>query len=402
MNSGVPHSNLIDISASRSRNEVATSWTKHERNSDMSDDLSRDVYGILGIPIDAVTLNDVILSIDEASVAGNPFLISTPNLNFLISSQTDQAFRTSLWMSDLCPVDGVPIVWIARLLGIPISQRVAGSDIFDALKSGTRADRPSKVFLFGGPPGVAEAASKALNANSNGVICVGTLYPGFCSVEEMSSDEIIRTINSSGADFLILSLGAQKGQSWLVHNHPRLKIPVRSHLGAAINFQAGTLKRAPVFVRRLGLEWLWRIKEEPHLWSRYWHDGSVLLKLMLTRVLPLAFRAVVLRISGKKHPDSFSAQGSRQPDGMVISLTGVATAANIHRAIPVFRAAVMGKENLRIDVSGVQLLDARFFGLFLMIWKGLNACGARLEFVGLTSYTRKAFKLHGFEFLLAK
>jgi len=368
----------------------------------MPDDLSRNVYGILGIPIDAVELADVIGSIEGASVDGNPFLISTPNLNFLVSSQTDPAFRKSLWVSDLCPVDGVPIVWIARLLGVPIKRRVAGSDIFEALKSRENIGRPSRIFLFGGPPGVAEAASKALNAKSDGLVCVGAFYPGFCSVEEMSTDEIIRTINASGADFLILSLGAKKGQSWLIHNQSRLKIPVRSHLGAAINFQAGTLKRAPAFVRKFGLEWLWRIKEEPHLWSRYWHDGIVLLKLMLTRVLPLAFAAALLRLSEKKHREDFSAQSTGQKGVTTVSLSGAATASNVDRAIPVFRRALLDSNDLRIDISGVRLLDARFFGLFLMIWKQLNANGARLEFVGLSSYAGRAFRLHGFEFLLAK
>jgi N-acetylglucosaminyldiphosphoundecaprenol N-acetyl-beta-D-mannosaminyltransferase len=303
-------------------------------------------------------------------------------------------------VSDLCPVDGVPIVWIARLLGVPIRRRVAGSDIFEALKLRENTNRPSRIFLFGGPPGVAEAASKALNAQSDGVVCVGSFYPGFCSVEEMSSDEIIQTINSSGADFLILSLGAKKGQSWLMHNHPRLKIPVRSHLGAAISFQAGTLKRAPTFVRKFGLEWLWRIKEEPHLWRRYWQDGIVLLKLMFACVLPLAFSSLLLRLSAKKHDDSFCVQIASQAGLTTVSLVGAATAANVDRAIPVFRGALLDKKDLRIDIAGVRLLDARFFGLFLMVWKQLKANGARPQFVGLSSYNRRAFRLHGFEFLL--
>src|SRR4029450_1688151 len=102
-----------------------------------------------------------------------------------------------------------------------------------------------------------------------------------------SSAAIIATINASNADFLVVALGASKGQSWLQHNHHRLSIPVRAHLGAAINFQAGFLRRAPKIVRKAGFEWLWRIKEEPHLWQRYWHDGRTLLHLLWTRILPL-------------------------------------------------------------------------------------------------------------------
>ena len=172
-----------------------------------SDDLCRDVYGVLGIPIDAVDLSAVVQRISQAAVRDTPFLMSTPNLNFLVSSQTNSEFRESLLRSDLCPVDGVPIVWISRLLGIPIRERVAGSDIFDRLKA--QKEPPAKVFLFGGPEGVAETASRVLNASASGVVCVGAMYPGYRSIEEMSSDSIIDAINASGARLLVSSLGAQ-------------------------------------------------------------------------------------------------------------------------------------------------------------------------------------------------
>src|ERR1043165_2927001 len=180
----------------------------------------------------------------------------------------------------------MPIVWIARLMGVPIKNRVAGSDVFDALIGDQGTARPLKVFLFGGAPGVAEAASRALNARPSGLHCVGLCYPGFRTVDEMSHNDIIEAVNSSGAELLVVSLGAAKGQSWLLRNHNRLNIPVRVHLGAVMNFQAGTVSRAPVFFRKLGLEWMWRIYEEPHLWRRYWTDGCVLLSVFLTRIVP--------------------------------------------------------------------------------------------------------------------
>jgi len=364
------------------------------------DDLSREVYGILGIPVDAVDISEVLRNIEQASEAARPYLISTPNLNFLVSSQSDPEFRRSLLVSDLCPVDGVPIVWIARLLGAPIRRRVAGSDIFEALKSRKNSARPSKVFLFGAPPGVAQSASDALNAKSDGVICVGAIYPGFCSVEQMSSDDILQTLNSSGADFLMLSLGAKKGQSWLLHNHRRLKIPVRSHLGAAINFQGGTLRRAPSFVRKCGLEWLWRIKEEPHLWSRYWHDGIVLSRLMLTCVLPLVMDTLRFRFFGERHRANLNVQANHENGRTVVSMTGGATASNVGYAIPIFREVLTSKQDLWIDISGVQFIDSRFFGLFMMVWKELRVHGAYLHFTGLSGPSRRAFRLHGFNYLL--
>jgi N-acetylglucosaminyldiphosphoundecaprenol N-acetyl-beta-D-mannosaminyltransferase len=361
-----------------------------------SDDLARDVYGVLGIPIDAVDLPAVVQRVGQAVVRDAPFLMSTPNLNFLVSSQKDPEFRESLLRSDLCPVDGVPIVWISRLLGIPIRERVAGSDIFDGLKA--QKDAPAKVFLFGGPEGVAETASRVLNANASGIVCVGALYPGYGSVEEMSSDGVIDAINASGARFLVASLGAQKGQAWLLRNHHRLKIPVRSHLGAAINFQAGLLKRAPLFVRKFGLEWLWRIKQEPYLWRRYLEDGKVLLNLMLTSVLPLALDGVWRRVRGTTGELQVSECSDGNSRGIV--LAGIATGKDVANAALIFRSALAKSDQLTVDVSKLQLIDARFFGLLLMVRKQLYERGGRLEFAGVSPRVERAFRLNRFSFLL--
>lgn len=303
--------------------------------------------------------------------------------------------RELLLRSDLCPVDGVPIVWISRLLGIPIQMRVAGSDIFDRLK--LEASSSVKVFLFGGPEGVAETCSNVLNSQSSGVACVGTLYPGFGSVEKMSTDAIIDAINASGAGFLIASLGAQKGQAWLLRNHHRLRIPVRSHFGAALNFQAGCLRRAPLFVRRFGFEWLWRIKEEPHLWRRYFKDGLVLLRLMLTCVLPLALGALWQDVVNDDRGLDVSCEGDQL---RTIKLVGHAVERHVAKLIPMLRDQI-GKSNLlTIDISGVRAIDPRFLGLLLIARKQMAARGGRLQIWGASSRLRRAFRLNRFDFLL--
>ena len=109
-------------------------------------------------------------------------------------------------------------------------------------------------------------------------------------MQQLSEDHYIDQINASNADFLVAALGAKKGQVWLLRNHFRLRVPIRAHLGATINFQAGAVRRAPRMLQQLGLEWLWRIKEEPALFGRYWYDGIALLRLLFTQVLPLAIR----------------------------------------------------------------------------------------------------------------
>ena len=264
------------------------------------DDLSRDAYCFLGLPLDAIEMRGVLRRIRAAADCKTPFLVSTINVNFVATAQVNVEFWRSILISDLCPVDGMPIVWLARALGVPIKGRVAGSDIFEALKKERETLRPLKVFLFGGDEGVATTAAAVLNEKPSGLCCVGAVYPGFGNIEEMSRPELIDQINASQADLIVVALGAAKGQTWLLQNHDRLRVPVRIHLGAVINFTAGKIQRAPVIWRKLGLEWLWRIKEEPSLWRRYAHDGGVLLRLFVTRVLPLALAAQWQRLRALK------------------------------------------------------------------------------------------------------
>ena len=129
------------------------------------------------------------------------------------------------------------------------------------------------MYSFGGPDGVAEAAWRQLRFESKGLTCVGYESPGFGSIDEMSTEGIIQRINTSKADVLVVSLGARKGQAWIERNRRRLDVPVISHLGAVLHFVAGTVKRAPAWMQRIGLEWLWRIRQEPRLWRRYLLDG---------------------------------------------------------------------------------------------------------------------------------
>jgi N-acetylglucosaminyldiphosphoundecaprenol N-acetyl-beta-D-mannosaminyltransferase len=366
------------------------------------DDLSREVYCVLGIPVDAVDMFEILRKIDAASAGPAPFLLSTPNLNFLVTSRTDPEFRESLLLSDVCAADGMPIVWICRLTGVPIKGRVAGADIFDMLKGRRGNKHPMTVCLFGGAEGVAAAASRVLNSEASGLTCVESIYPGSGSVEDMSKDKFIDTINSSGADFLAVSLGARKGQAWLQYNHDRLRIPIRAHLGATINFQTGDVKRAPATIRNAGFEWLWRIKEEPRLWRRYWHDGCVLLRLLTTCVLPLATVERWRQFKCELKNQDLLIKRTQDHGSVVLSLSGVATASNIGKAATYFRSALTaGKAILILDLTDTQIIDARFLGLLLMLRKQLKRQGAGLSITGVTPLIARIFRLNNAEFLLA-
>jgi N-acetylglucosaminyldiphosphoundecaprenol N-acetyl-beta-D-mannosaminyltransferase len=365
-----------------------------------ADDLSRNVYCVLGMPIDAIDMATVLRRIEAAAERRAPFLISTPNLNFLVKCRSDLAFRESILDSDLCPADGMPIVWIARLTGVPINKRISGSDIFEALKAPGR--RRLTVFLFGGAQGAAAAAARTLNDRPTWLRCVGSMDPGFGTVDEMSRTNIIDMVNSSHADFLAVSLGAKKGQLWLRRNHEHLTIPVRAHLGATINFQAGTIRRAPPSVRAWGLEWLWRIREEPYLWTRYWNDGWVLLRLLLTRVLPLAIVNRWHRLRWQRQGQDLVIKIAQNRESVMISLYGVAVEQHVAKAISCLREGLTGRQKaIIIDLSDTQVIDSRFFGLLLMLRKRLRGQGASLKFIGASRTIARLFHLNELGFLLA-
>ena len=378
-----------------------TSSCSQPRPAALPDDLSREVYCILGIPIDAIEMSAVLRIIGMAAANRAPFVISTPNLNFLVNSQSDAEFRESVLLSDLCPADGMPIVWIARLMGIPIKRRVAGSDIFQALKTDPCTERPLKIFLFGATESVAAAAARTLNADSTALSCVGWLCPGFGTSDELSQERFIEQINYSGADFLVAALGAKNGQFWLKLNHHRLRIPIRAHLGATVHFQAGSVKRAPLVVQKVGLEWLWRIQQEPYLWRRYWHDGIALIFLMLTRVLPLAIAGRILRRRDSRKGHNLVIEQFHGANSLTLTLSGFAIARHVESAIRCFRDASIANKRVVIDFSQTYAIDARFQGLLLMLRKQLKGRGGELELIGMSHRLARTFRRNGLDYLLS-
>jgi N-acetylglucosaminyldiphosphoundecaprenol N-acetyl-beta-D-mannosaminyltransferase len=365
-----------------------------------TDDLSRDVYGLLGIPIDALDRSSVLKRVLGAVGEGQPFLLSTPNVYFMTESNRNAEFRESLLSSDLCCVDGMPIVWLARLFGIPITQRVSGSDLFDTIRSDCASTQPIKVFLFGGGEGVAQTVCQIINAQPNGMHCVGWLNPGFGTIAEMSAPSVIQKINSSSADLLAVFLSANKGQSWLLLNHNHLRVPVRAQFGATINFQAGTVRRAPVIFQRFGFEWLWRIIEEPYLWQRYWKDGLLLTCLAITSALPIALDIGWRRYVQKNRSEELSYWKREYLGSVVIGLVGFATKMHVSSSIAIFRCLLAERRDITIDVSQTRAIDPRFFGLLLMLRKQLREGGNILRFAGVSKRSRHIFRLNGFEFLL--
>ncbi|MCX4188419.1 WecB/TagA/CpsF family glycosyltransferase [Methylophaga sp. OBS4] len=350
----------------------------------------RDCWLVLGLPFDAVSMEQTAERVLHAIETQTPCFVSTPNLNFAITAQYDEAFYDSVVGSDLSVADGMPLVWLARLLGIPICERVAGSDLFEYL-SARQTTQPVSVFFFGGQQGVARQAYERLNQQAGGVISCGYFDPGFVSLEDMSSAAIIDSINAAKADFIVVALGAKKGQAWIQHNRSRLNAPVIGHLGAVINFVAGTVARAPVIWRRSGLEWLWRIRQEPSLWKRYFKDGTALLRLLLINVIPLVVYDRILRHSpGFKVPAAISeAEGRLALQGSVHHDSCYNIRAALGRYVETADAVI------ELDFSQVTYIDTAFMADLLYLQHYLKRQHRQLRLSKLSGRVRRLFYFAG-------
>ena len=200
-----------------------------------------------------------------------------------------------------------------------------------------------------------------------------------------------------------MALGARKAHEWIARNQSQLLPVVIAHLGAVIKYTAGAVARAPKWVQEIGLEWLWRVKEEPPLWRRYVDDGLLVGKLVIARALPAALRSWTVRLS--RHGQAISEGtvelalgGHRMPH--TIRLNGIwteQTSAPLRQAMAQ-ATAVPG--DLRLDLLAVQSMDSAIVGLLLLLRGHYLRCGHGLEFIGVSADARRSLRLYGADYLL--
>lgn len=358
----------------------------------------RPVVALFGLPIDVVSLDEAARRLEQARHRKERCFLSTPNLNFAMQSQHDAEFRASVCRSDLSVADGMPLVWVARLLGLPLTERVSGSNLFEHL--GHSRNRPWSVFFFGGSQGVGQAACVSL-ARGEDFFPVGHIFPGFGSSEAMSDPDLLACINAAQPDLLVVALGAVKGQSWITANLNRLQAPVVSHLGAVVNFMAGTVKRAPRWMQCAGLEWLWRSKEEPHLLRRYFKDGWALLRLFATSLFPLALHSRWLRWQ-------LACEERCMPGGVMrpamrvneMRLTGVCAGEHLLPVRRAFTSAWNSGRDIVLDASELQGFDAGFVALLLILDTAMRDAGRQFTLQGFSVQHQRQLRWHGAAHLL--
>lgn len=354
----------------------------------LGDDLDRDAWCVLGLPIDRITLAEAVIAVEAAVRDRRRLSFVTPNLNWLVRALRSPDARQQIINSDLSLADGGPLVALARLLGAPIPERVAGADLFEALRARPGfAGRRMRVFFFGGRKGSAEAAAAAIDLERGGLEAAGWFDPGHGDIAAMSAPEIIDSINRAAPDFLVVSLGAAKGQAWIERNQGALSAPVIAHLGAVVDFTAGAIRRAPKWVARAGLEWAWRIAHDPALWRRYASDSAHLTRFLATRALPLR-----LARSGSRSGVPAAASAQRGASGATVRLSGDLVEGQLGAVREAFRSAAAAAADLRLDLTSAGAIDASFLGLVLLLEKALGRKGATIRIAGMNKRQRLLFR----------
>ncbi|MBI4161912.1 MAG: WecB/TagA/CpsF family glycosyltransferase [Acidobacteria bacterium] len=196
--------------------------------------------------------------------------VVTANVDHLVRLEKDPDFRKAYARAHLVVPDGMPLLWAARFLGSRLPGRVAGSDLlFDLLQVSARGRL--RVFLLGGRPGVAERAAERIGFDYPGAVVAGVACPpyGF-DRDPRAVRSLVEAVRASRADLLLVALGAPRQERFLAENWKDLNVTVGVGVGIALEFLAGTLRRAPGWMQQTGLEWVWRLTQEPgRLWHRY-------------------------------------------------------------------------------------------------------------------------------------
>jgi len=221
--------------------------------------------GILNVPIDNLSIKDLLEQLDQGVVV-------TPNVDHLIKLQKDPEFYQTYQQADYRVCDSQILMYASRFLGTPLKEKISGSDFFPTFCEYHRNNPDIRIFLLGSAPGVAEKAKARINQRVGREIVVMAHSPSFGFEKNFEEcQKIVNLINQSGATVLAIGVGSPKGENWLCKYKSQMpNVKIFLGIGATIDFEAGIVKRAPKWVSQIGVEWLFRIINDPkRLWKRY-------------------------------------------------------------------------------------------------------------------------------------
>ena len=232
--------------------------------------------------IDNLTMKETLDEIDKLILKNDKSYVVTPNVDHIVQLETDVELKNIYRDASLILADGKPLLWISKWYKTPIKEKISGSDLFPLLCE-MAAKKGYSMFFLGAAEGVAAKAAENLKKKYNGLKIVGTYSPpyGF-EKDEIESEKIIDMVKEAHPDILILGLGSPKQEKFIYKYRNRLNIPISLGLGASFDFEAGNIKRAPKWMSNHGLEWLFRITQDPkRMTKRYLVDDRKILSLVV-------------------------------------------------------------------------------------------------------------------------
>jgi N-acetylglucosaminyldiphosphoundecaprenol N-acetyl-beta-D-mannosaminyltransferase len=231
-----------------------------------------DTAEVLGIPLALIDYDGVLDWIDGMVAERRRGYICVAATHTVMASREDEQLRAAVLGADFTVPDGQPLVWALNLLGHSLADRVYGPDLMD--RACARAVRTGRrMYLYGGrSQGALVQLTRNLRLRHPGLQIVGGHVPPFRELTQEEEALVAADIRRSGAEVVWVGIGVPKQEKWMARMTPRLRSHVLVGVGAAFDFHAGLIPQAPARMQRLGLEWLFRLAQEPRrLWRRYLH-----------------------------------------------------------------------------------------------------------------------------------
>lgn len=245
------------------------------------------------LPISREDLATTLQRMGDWLAGPTPRRVATANLDFLEIARRHDALRACLQGADLVTADGAPLLWLSRLAGEPIPERVAGAD-FVPLLVGEAAARGRSVYFLGGDDGVAERTIEVLRARYPELKVAGFSSPFLDLDDEAGCRAAAAEVAATSPDLVLVAFGCPKQDLFIERHLHDLGCHVAVGVGGTFNFIIGRVKRSPLLLQKLGLEWLWRFAVEPRrLFMRYWRDGTYFLRLYTQAWMRKALRRSV-------------------------------------------------------------------------------------------------------------
>lgn len=248
-----------------------------------------DKIDLFNIHIDNIKFYDAINKIEKLCQKENSYvLVNTLNVAHLILLRKDVVFRNIYPNAEIILTDGVPLIWVSRLLGNPIQEKISGSDLFPKLCE-QAAKRGYKIFLLGGKKKAASKTARILKKKYKNIKIAGICCPPFgFEKNQEKNNKVVNMVRNASPDILFVGLGAPKQEKWIFNYKSKYKVPVSIGVGASFEFFSGIVKRAPLWMQKLGLEWFWRLMMEPkRLWKRYLIGNSIFIWLVLLEFIKI-------------------------------------------------------------------------------------------------------------------